>query len=73
MKRSSIPPQKNDLNWMNYASLGTQLIAGLLLLLFIGKKGDEYFVLNRKLIWILPCTFILLILFKIIKDTQPKK
>jgi uncharacterized protein YceK len=56
--------------WTNYAGLGSQLIVGLLLLLYIGKKGDAYWGFKPMLIWILPFTFILFTLYKIIKETK---
>ena len=40
--------------WANYAGLGSQLIGGLLLLLYIGKKGDAYWGFKPMLIWIFP-------------------
>jgi hypothetical protein len=56
--------------WANYAGLGSQLIAGLLLLLYIGKKADAYWGFKPMLIWILPFVFILFTLYKIIKETK---
>ena len=56
--------------WTKYASLGSQLIAGLLLLLYIGKKGDAYWGYKPMLIWILPSAFIFFTLYKIIKETK---
>jgi len=56
--------------WTKYASLGSQLIAGLLLLLYIGKKGDAYWGYKSMLIWILPSSFIFFTLYKIIKETK---
>ena len=59
-------------SWQKYAGLGTQLIVGLLLSLYLGKKGDEYMHWHTLLSWILPSAFILFTLYQIIKDTQPK-
>ena len=56
--------------WANYAGLGSQLIAGLLLLLYIGKKGDAYWGLKPMLIWILPFAFIFFTLYRIIKEKK---
>ena len=56
--------------WANYAGLGSQLIAGLLLLLYIGKKGDAYLGLKPMLIWILQFAFIFFTLYRIIKETK---
>lgn len=56
----------------NYVGLGTQLIAGLIITLYFGKKLDEFMQWKQLLIWILPSVFILFVLIKIIKDTNPK-
>ena len=56
-----------------YSSLGTQLLIGLLILLYVGKKLDVYFNVKPMFIWILPFLFILFSLIKIIKDTKPDK
>jgi uncharacterized membrane protein len=62
---------KNN-SWQKYLSLSTQLIAGLVLTLWIGKKVDEFMQFKQLLIWVLPSLFILFTLYKIIKETQPK-
>ena len=59
-------------SWQKYLGLGTQLIAGLVITLFIGKKADEYLHFKQLLIWVLPSAFILFTLYRIIKETQPK-
>lgn len=53
-----------------YSSLGTQLLIGLLILLYVGKKLDVYFNVKPMFIWILPFLFILFSLIKIIKETK---
>jgi len=64
---------KPTASWSKYAGLGTQLITGLLLLLYAGKKIDTYFHFKNRLAWILPSIFIFYTLVRIIKETQPKK
>lgn len=59
-------------SWQKYLGLGTQLIAGLVITLFIGKKADQYMHWKQLLVWVLPSTFILFTLYRIIKETQPK-
>ncbi len=59
-------------SWQKYLGLGTQLIAGLVITLFIGKKVDEYMHWKQLLVWVLPSAFILFTLYRIIKETQPK-
>jgi hypothetical protein len=56
-----------------YAGLGTQIIAGLLISLFLGKKMDIYFNWHNRAAWIFPSLFILFILVMVVKDTQQKK
>jgi hypothetical protein len=56
-----------------YASLGTQLIAGLLITLFFGKKADTYFGWHNRASWILPSLFILATLIMVVRDTQKPK
>jgi hypothetical protein len=56
-----------------YAGLGTQIIAGLLISLFLGKKLDIYFNWHNRAAWIFPSLFILFILVMVVKDTQQKK
>ena len=55
-----------------YAGLGTQIIAGLLISLFLGKKMDIYFTWYNRAAWIFPSLFILFILVMVVKDTQKK-
>ena len=55
-----------------YAGLGTQIIAGLLISLYLGKKMDIYFTWHNRAAWIFPSLFILFILVMVVKDTQKK-
>lgn len=59
-------------SWQKYIGLGTQLIVGLIITLYLGKKGDEYMHWHNLLTWVLPSLFILFTLYRIIKDTQTK-
>ncbi len=56
-----------------YAGLGTQIIAGLLICLFLGKKMDIYFNWHNRAAWIFPSLFILFTLVMVVRDTQQKK
>ncbi len=56
-----------------YAGLGTQIIAGLLITLYLGKKMDTYFTWHNRAAWILPSLFILFTLVMVVRDTQQKK
>ncbi len=68
---------KNKENPVNsiakYAGLGTQIIAGLLITLYLGKKMDTYFTWHNGAAWILPSLFILFTLVMVVRDTQQKK
>lgn len=55
-----------------YAGFGTQIIAGLLISLYLGKKMDIYFTWHNKAAWILPSLFILFTLVMVVRDTQKK-
>jgi hypothetical protein len=63
----------NSLLW-KYASLATQLIVALGLAVFVGIKVDENikkdFVLCA---WLFPLLVIAALMYKVIKDTAPKK
>jgi uncharacterized membrane protein len=67
---------KNKDNLVNslakYASLGTQIIAGLLICLYLGKKIDTFFIWHNRATWILPSLFILFTLVMVVRDTQKK-
>ena len=60
-------------NLAKYAGLGTQIIAGLLISLYFGKKMDTYFTWHNRAAWILPSLFILFTLVMVVRDTQQKK
>jgi len=66
--------KENPVNSLaKYAGLGTQLIAGLLISLYLGKKIDAYFIWHNNAAWILPSLFILFTLVMVVRDTQKKK
>jgi len=66
--------KENPVNSLaKYAGLGTQLIAGLLISLYLGKKIDAYFIWHNSAAWILPSLFILFTLVMVVRDTQKKK
>jgi len=74
------PPTSHNNNKENpvnslakYAGLGTQIIAGLLISLYLGKKIDTYFTWHNRTAWILPSIFILFTLIMVVRDTQKKK
>ncbi len=66
-------PNNNKLLW-KYAGLATQLFIAIGLGVYIGIKLDSSFSFKTPvLVWVLPLLIICTIIFKIIKDTAPKK
>ncbi len=58
---------------MRYASVGSQLLAGLIITVFVGKWIDEKLHFSFPvLIWSLPLIFIISMILKVIKDTSKK-
>ncbi|HRB30303.1 MAG TPA: hypothetical protein PK872_02225 [Ferruginibacter sp.] len=63
----------NALLW-KYLSLGTQIFVALGAAVYFGIKIDHW--LNFKMplaVWVLPLFIITLLIYKVIKDTAPKK
>jgi len=67
------PSDKPVFSLARYAGLGTQIIAGLLITLYLGKKADAYFNWHNIAAWILPSLFILSTLILVVRDTQKNK
>jgi F0F1-type ATP synthase assembly protein I len=58
---------------MQYAAIGSQLFAGLIITVFLGKWIDEKLHINFPVfIWLLPLIFIVGMILKVIKDTSKK-
>ncbi|MFZ1529321.1 MAG: AtpZ/AtpI family protein [Ferruginibacter sp.] len=57
-----------------YAGLGTQLLVAIGLCVFAGIKTDEWLGFKSPLaVWVLPLLMISVIIYKLIRDTAPKK
>ena len=74
------PQNKNRENISNrsllvqYASIGAQIVAGLLLFIFAGKWIDSKLNWSFPVfIWLLPLIFIIGIMIKAIRDTSKKR
>ena len=67
---------KNDsknILW-KYAGLGTQFIVAIGLSVFAGIRIDEWLDFKSPLaVWVLPLLIIAVIIYKVIRDTAPKK
>jgi len=60
-------------NWTKYIGLGSQLIVGLLITLYVGKQLDQYFNKHSFFAWLTPTLFIMVVLISVVRDTQNKK
>ncbi len=59
---------------IQYASIGAQLAAGLLVFVFIGKWIDSKIRFSFPIfIWLLPLIFIIGMIIKAVRDTSTKK
>ena len=72
------PGKKNDTSNKNlliqYAGIGAQIFAGLLIFVFIGKWIDGKLQLTFPIfIWLMPLIFIIGTIIKVIKDTSTRK
>jgi hypothetical protein len=67
-------PYSNSRFLMKYASLGMQLLVSLGLAVFLGLKADGWLKISFPLLgWLMPLLVLLVILYKVVKDTSPKK
>jgi hypothetical protein len=65
--------QKNN-QLLKYAGLAMQFAIAIGLAVFIGIKTDNYLALKTPMLtWVLPLLFIIVIIYKIVQDTSPKK
>ena len=63
----------NSLLW-KYAGFATQLTVALVISVYAGLKLDSLFRFkNPIIVWALPLLIILVLIYKVIKDTAPKK
>ncbi|HET9057637.1 MAG TPA: hypothetical protein VFN30_12400 [Chitinophagaceae bacterium] len=59
---------------MRYTSLAMQLLLSLGAAVFLGLKADSWISLTFPLFsWLLPLLVLMAILYKVVKDTSPKK
>ncbi len=72
---SKLPVKKNDNRLLlKYAGLATQLFIALGLGVYLGIKIDGWMLFKNPIfVWVLPLIIISAIIYKIIKDTSPKK
>jgi hypothetical protein len=72
---NKLPIKKNDNKLLlKYAGLATQLFIALGLAVYFGIKIDGWLALKKTIfVWVLPLIVISAVIYKIIKDTSPKK
>ena len=71
---SSPPGKKSNVSLMQYASMGTQFLAGIGIGVFLGLKGDQWLKIKIPLlVWILPLVIIIAFIFKLVKATTKKE
>jgi hypothetical protein len=72
---SKLPIKKNDNRLLlKYAGLATQLFIAVGLAVYLGIKIDSWLALKNPIfVWVLPLIVISAIIYKVIKDTSPKK
>ena len=63
----------NSLLW-KYAGFATQLAVALIIAVYAGIKLDFLFKFKNPIfVWVLPLLIIIVLIYKVIKDTAPKK
>ena len=71
---SPAPEKKKNTSLLQYASMGTQLLAGIGIGVFIGLKADNWLKFKIPLfVWILPLLIIIGFILKLIQSTSNKK
>lgn len=66
--------QNNHSLLLKYAGLATQLAVAIGLSVYLGIKIDEWLHFTSPIfVWLLPLFVISAVIYKIIKDTAPKK
>jgi hypothetical protein len=67
-------PSHNNNNLLQYASMATQLMVGLLLSVWLGLKADTWLKFSTPVfVWLFPLVVIAAFIIKVIKDTSKKK
>lgn len=66
------PTPTSDL--MRYAGLGSQILVSLGIAVFLGYKTDKWLKIPLPvLVWLLPLTVLIGIIYKLVKETSGKK
>jgi hypothetical protein len=71
---ADISSNQRNVSLLRYASIGTQLLAGIGISVFIGLKADGWLKLKIPLlVWILPLLLIISVTLKLIRATSKRK
>jgi len=74
MSEQQLPTGKKNNQLLQYAGLTIQFFVAIGLGIFIGYKIDKWQQFSTPVfLWVLPLLIIGAIIFKVIKDTAPKK
>jgi uncharacterized membrane protein len=74
MKSSQQPNKSNFKEIYRYASLGMQIFISIAIAVFIGYQADKWLSLRIPLlIWLLPLFMVIMIMYKLIKETSNRK
>jgi len=64
---------KDNRQLLQYAGMATQLMAGLLLVIWLGLKLDAWLKFSTPVfVWVFPLVVIIAFIYKVIKDTSKK-
>jgi len=64
---------KDNRQLLQYAGMATQLMAGLLLVIWLGLKLDSWLKFSTPVfVWVFPLVVIIAFIYKVIKDTSKK-
>ena len=73
---NNLPEKKKTDNslLLKYAGFATQLTVALAVSVYAGLRLDSLFKFrNPVIVWVLPLLIIVVLIYKVIKDTAPKK
>ncbi len=74
MQRQSTEDKRSKNLLWQYAGMATQMLVAIGAALFIGMKADEWLAFSMPfLIWCLPLVLIIVMLIKVVIDTNRKK
>jgi hypothetical protein len=68
-----MPKQSNNSDLVRYAGMGAQIFSSLAISVFVGYKADKWMNLRIPLlVWLLPFVVLVMMIYKLVKDTKRK-